>query len=152
MMTRGMIIGAAQNDDDNNDDNKDDNDDEENDNWGGSQASTQAISHLGALTNTCPSCYDQLAVMNRMMMVMVLAMMMPTKGITVMAMMRVGDPEFRILGPNIMMGAKEERHTCFSEFILKAHFWDFESHLVDHHVSSHPAALKFRRGEEIHME
>ena len=94
MMTRGMIIGAAQNDDDNNDDNKDDNDDEENDNWGGSQASTQAISHLGALTNTCPSCYDQLAVVNRMMMMMmmmVLAMMMPTKGITVMAMMRVRD-------------------------------------------------------------
>ena len=91
-MTKGMIIGAAQNDDDNDDDNEDDNDDEENDNWGGSQASTQAISHLGALTNTCPSCYDQLAVMNRMMMMMmVLAMMMPTKGITVMAMMRVRD-------------------------------------------------------------
>ena len=85
-----MMRRAAQNDDDNNDDNDDDNDDEENDNWGGSQASTQAISHLGALTNTCPSCYDQLAVMNRMMMMMVLAMMMPTKGITVMAMMRVG--------------------------------------------------------------
>ena len=82
-----------------------------------------------------------------MMMVMVFAMM-----IAVMAMMRVGDPEFRILGPNIMMGVKEERHTCFSEFILKAHFWDFESHLVDHHVSSHPAAFKFRRGEEIQME
>ena len=41
---------------------------------------------------------------------------------------------------------------AFLSLSSNPHFWDFESHLVDHHVSSHPAALKFRRGEEIQME
>ena len=42
-------------DDCHDDDDDDDGDDDSSDNWGGSQASTQAISHLGDQTDTCPS-------------------------------------------------------------------------------------------------
>ena len=102
---------------------------------------------------------DGIMMMVMVLMMMVLAMMMPTKGISVMSLMRLGYSSATLKIQNSFFlhdrsrgGKASSVHTCFSEFILNAHFWDFESHLLDHHVSSHPAALKFRRGEEIQME